>query len=218
MAACTTVPVKSHLGLGLGISERFNDHGVKGQDQIHTAAAERNQIHTQADRDRFHIWSDPLVAAAPGDDEPFRSQPDEDSMSRFLLDAKGIQSPEVLQNSTSDDERHTGNFDDRKQRRMLSNRESARRSRLRKQQHLDELRGHVAQLRSENGQMLTRFNLASQHLTHISEENRQLRSEAMNLSHQLQRLHHIVVSHRNSSNNIFQVGSNSNNKLGASGN
>lgn len=97
-------------------------------------------------------------------------------------------------NSSSDEDQHV--VDDRKQRRMLSNRESARRSRLRKQQHLDELRGHVAQLRAQNSQMLSSFNLASQQFAQIAEENRQLRSEAMDLSHKLQRLHHTVTSQR----------------------
>ncbi|KAI5078917.1 hypothetical protein GOP47_0006588 [Adiantum capillus-veneris] len=97
-------------------------------------------------------------------------------------------------NSTSDEDQQI--LDDRKQRRMLSNRESARRSRLRKQQHLDELRGHVAQLRAQNSQMLNSFNLASQQLAQIAEENLKLRSEAMDLSHQLQRLHHTVTFQR----------------------
>ncbi|KAH7434955.1 hypothetical protein KP509_06G042100 [Ceratopteris richardii] len=82
---------------------------------------------------------------------------------------------------------------------MLSNRESARRSRLRKQQHLDELRGHVAQLQAQNSQMLNSFNLASQQFAQVTEENRKLRSEAMGLSHQLQRLHHSLASQRASS-------------------
>lgn len=95
-------------------------------------------------------------------------------------------------NSTSDEDQQI--LDNRKQRRMLSNRESARRSRLRKQQHLDELRGHVAQLRAENSHMLSRFNLTSQQYAQLTEENRLLRSEAMDLSHQLQRLHHAVTA------------------------
>lgn len=97
-------------------------------------------------------------------------------------------------NSTSDEDQQV--VDDRKQRRMLSNRESARRSRLRKQQHLDELRTHVAQLRAQNSQMLSSFNLASQHFAQLTEENEQLRSEAMDLSHQLQRLHQTVSAQR----------------------
>lgn len=96
-------------------------------------------------------------------------------------------------NSTSDEDQQQV-VDDRKQRRMLSNRESARRSRLRKQQHLDELRAHVTQLRSENSQMLNSFNLASQQYAQLTEENRILRSEALELSHQLQLLHDTVAS------------------------
>ncbi|KAI5074052.1 hypothetical protein GOP47_0012065 [Adiantum capillus-veneris] len=97
-------------------------------------------------------------------------------------------------NSTSDEDQQM--VDDRKQRRMLSNRESARRSRLRKQQHLDELRSHVAQLRAQNSQMLSSFSLTSKHYAQVAEENRILRSEAINMSHQLQSLHDAMVLSR----------------------
>lgn len=97
-------------------------------------------------------------------------------------------------NSTSDDDVQV--LDNRKQRRMLSNRESARRSRLRKQQHLDELRSHVAQLRVQNSQMLTSFSVTSKHFAQVAEENRILRLEAANLNQRLQNLHHAMLSHQ----------------------
>lgn len=79
-------------------------------------------------------------------------------------------------------------IDERKQKRMLSNRESARRSRMRKQQHLDELRAEAAHLRAENSHMLTKFNIASQKYMQLEEENSLLRSYAMDLSLKLQSL------------------------------
>eukprot|EP01018_Ginkgo_biloba_P027250 Gb_20332 [translate_table: standard] len=91
-------------------------------------------------------------------------------------------------NSASDEAEDQHVIDERKQRRMLSNRESARRSRLRKQQHLDELRAQVAHLRAENGQILNKFNAASQHYAQIIEENGILKSQTLDLSHKLQRL------------------------------
>ncbi|CAI7793111.1 unnamed protein product [Closterium sp. NIES-53] len=93
-----------------------------------------------------------------------------------------------VSNPASDED--PGVVDEKRQKRMLSNRESARRSRLRKQHHLDEMKQQVAQLRAENTDMVTKYNLASRHYAQITDENRVLRSHAMELSRRLQRLHH----------------------------
>jgi len=93
-------------------------------------------------------------------------------------------------NSASDEAEEKQVIDERKQRRRLSNRESARRSRLRKQHHLDELRARVVRLRAENEEILKKLNITSQHYAHITEENCVLRSEALELSHKLQRTQH----------------------------
>lgn len=82
--------------------------------------------------------------------------------------------------------------EERKQKRMLSNRESARRSRLRKQHLVDQLRAEVDHLRAENGEILKKLNITSAHYAHITEENSLLRSEAMELSHNLQRLQYTL--------------------------
>ncbi|GLJ46459.1 hypothetical protein SUGI_0979160 [Cryptomeria japonica] len=95
--------------------------------------------------------------------------------------------------SGSDDEHHRHQLlqtttDERKQRRMLSNRESARRSRMRKEQHLDDLRAQIVQLRAENNHILDKFNVASQQYMQMEDENRALRSYAMDLSREVQAL------------------------------
>ncbi|CAI5517136.1 unnamed protein product [Closterium sp. Naga37s-1] len=109
-----------------------------------------------------------------------------------------------------------GVVDERKQKRMLSNRESARRSRLKKQHHLDEMRQQVAQLRAENSEMSTRYNMASRHYTQLTEENRVLRSHAMELSRQLQRLHHAAAAHGHPMNAQLGLGSGLGSSLGSS--
>lgn len=114
-----------------------------------------------------------------------------------------------------------GVVDERKQKRMLSNRESARRSRVKKQAHLDEMRqqvsatgtpnpiflrigvlllthvlptSQVAKLKAENGEMAGRYSMALRHYSQITDENRTLRNHATELSRRLQRLQHVAAA------------------------
>lgn len=64
---------------------------------------------------------------------------------------------------------------------MISNRESARRSRVRKQRQLDELWSQVARLRTENHNLINRLNQVSDSHNLIKKENTQLREESSEL-------------------------------------
>ncbi|KAL3527143.1 hypothetical protein ACH5RR_011799 [Cinchona calisaya] len=83
-------------------------------------------------------------------------------------------------------------MDTRKRKRMISNRESARRSRMRKQKHLDEMIAQVSLLRNENNQMVTNLNVTTQIFLNIEAENSVLRAQMAELTHRLQSLNDIV--------------------------
>nr|GEX44531.1 basic leucine zipper 43-like [Tanacetum cinerariifolium] len=86
-------------------------------------------------------------------------------------------------NSTSDeaDDQQLSLINERKQRRMISNRESARRSRMRKQKHLDELWSQVLWLRNENHQLMDKLNKFSETHDSVVQENTQLKEEVSGL-------------------------------------
>ncbi|KAI5340677.1 PREDICTED: basic [Prunus dulcis] len=90
-------------------------------------------------------------------------------------------------NSTSDeaDEHQLSLINERKQRRMISNRESARRSRMRKQKHLDELWSQVVWLRNENHQLVDKLNHVSESHDKVLQENAQLKEQASELRQML---------------------------------
>ncbi|XP_011038579.1 PREDICTED: light-inducible protein CPRF2-like isoform X2 [Populus euphratica] len=71
--------------------------------------------------------------------------------------------------------------DAKRVRRMLSNRESARRSRSRKQAHLTELETQVAQLRVENSSLLKRLTDISQKYNESAVDNRVLKADVETL-------------------------------------
>ncbi|XP_012845641.1 PREDICTED: light-inducible protein CPRF2 [Erythranthe guttata] len=71
--------------------------------------------------------------------------------------------------------------DAKRTRRMLSNRESARRSRRRKQAHLTELETQVSQLKVENSSLLKRLNNISQKYNEAAVDNRVLKADVETL-------------------------------------
>ncbi|KAH6786013.1 hypothetical protein C2S51_038468 [Perilla frutescens var. frutescens] len=92
-----------------------------------------------------------------------------------------------LQNSASEEDLLQV-MDLRKRKRMISNRESARRSRLRKQKHMEELAAQVAQLRRQNHQILTSLRSTTQHHVTVESENSILRAQAAELTYCLHSL------------------------------
>ncbi|KAM0951188.1 putative transcription factor bZIP family [Dioscorea sansibarensis] len=94
--------------------------------------------------------------------------------------------------SSSSEEVPGSVMDQRKRKRMLSNRESARRSRIRKQQHLDDLLKQVANLKNENSQIETQADLLNQRFLIMDSENCALRSEVMELTERLRSMNSVL--------------------------
>lgn len=82
--------------------------------------------------------------------------------------------------------------DERKKKRKQSNRESARRSRMRKRNHLDQLTKQLSQLAKNNGEILATIDITTQHYLNVEAENSILRAQMGELSQRLQSLNDIV--------------------------
>ncbi|WOK97117.1 hypothetical protein Cni_G05825 [Canna indica] len=67
-------------------------------------------------------------------------------------------------------------------RRMLSNRESARRSRKRKQAHVNELEAQVSQLRVENSSLIKRLSSMNQKYSEAAASNKKLKADVETLT------------------------------------
>ncbi|KAB5561347.1 hypothetical protein DKX38_006304 [Salix brachista] len=107
----------------------------------------------------------------------------------------------LIQNSGSEEDLQAL-MDQRKRKRMISNRESARRSRMRKQKHLDDLTAQVSQLRKENHQIITGINITTQRYLNVEADNSILRVQISELSKRLESLNDII-GFLNSNNGVF---------------
>ncbi|EOA34537.1 hypothetical protein CARUB_v10022082mg [Capsella rubella] len=79
--------------------------------------------------------------------------------------------------ATSDKSSRSAEDDERKRRRKVSNRESARRSRMRKRRHMDELWSMLVQLINENKTLVDELNGVREGYEKVIEENTKLREE-----------------------------------------
>uniref|UniRef100_A0ACD5V8A2 Uncharacterized protein n=1 Tax=Avena sativa TaxID=4498 RepID=A0ACD5V8A2_AVESA len=84
-------------------------------------------------------------------------------------------------------------MEQRRAKRMLSNRESARRSRMRKQRHLDDLAAQAAHLRRENAHVSAALGITARGLLAVDAENAVLRTQAAELGARLGSLQDIIA-------------------------
>ncbi|KAF8401337.1 hypothetical protein HHK36_012271 [Tetracentron sinense] len=75
---------------------------------------------------------------------------------------------------------------------MISNRESAKRSRMRKQQHLDDLLNQVSHLQQENNEIVKRVDVTTQIYNGVAAENNILKAQVMELTDRLQSLNSVL--------------------------
>ncbi|GLT42818.1 hypothetical protein SLA2020_168000 [Shorea laevis] len=121
-----------------------------------------------------------------------------------MASSSGTSSVSSLMQNSGSEEDLRALMDQRKRKRMISNRESARRSRMKKQKHLNDLMAQVAQLTEENHQIISSINITTQLFGNIEAENSVLRARAGELTHRLQSLNEIL-SILNAGNAAFEA-------------
>ncbi|CAL4898013.1 unnamed protein product [Urochloa decumbens] len=125
-------------------------------------ASDTSQLMSQASFDDDGDGADLVTNSNIIDQDDFRGKPANSGTSKEQSDDDG------------DLEENTDHANTKKMRRMLSNRESARRSRKRKQEHLTDLESQVSRLTSENASLLKRLADMTQKYKNATLDNRNL--------------------------------------------
>ncbi|KAK3224198.1 hypothetical protein Dsin_011223 [Dipteronia sinensis] len=101
----------------------------------------------------------------------------------------------------------------RKRKRLMSNRESARRSRLKKMNQLNSLLAEMKKLKEENDHMLLTMSLSNQLYMDMEAQNSVLRAQMAELNYRLQSLKEIINVVSSSSSSCYGVCETINNPL-----
>uniref|UniRef100_A0A2P2JUJ3 Uncharacterized protein MANES_05G003300 n=1 Tax=Rhizophora mucronata TaxID=61149 RepID=A0A2P2JUJ3_RHIMU len=97
-----------------------------------------------------------------------------------------------IASSGSDSDPAYANIDERKRKRMISNRESAKRSRAKKQKLLEDLVNETNQLKSGNSQLMENIDKVSHRYMEVESANDVLRAQAVELTERLRSLNSIL--------------------------
>ncbi|GAA0161435.1 hypothetical protein Leryth_025012 [Lithospermum erythrorhizon] len=95
--------------------------------------------------------------------------------------------------SASDCDTKYENLDEKKRKRMVSNRESARRSRMRKQKKLNDLNEEVGRLHATNNEIIGKIDGISRKYMILVAENNVLRAQERELAERLMALNNMIV-------------------------
>ncbi|KAF8050773.1 hypothetical protein N665_1883s0003 [Sinapis alba] len=136
-----------------------------------------------------------FIKTKPGFDEAHNShgvpdEPDSDDPKQWT----------AIANFDSGEQNHNRNkliqpemTEEKKRKRMESNRESAKRSRMRKQSHINNLRNQVNQLNLENRELKNRLQLFTYQLQRVSTDNNRLVTEQEILRLKLSEMRRILM-------------------------
>ncbi|PHT44545.1 hypothetical protein CQW23_13703 [Capsicum baccatum] len=94
--------------------------------------------------------------------------------------------------SGSDADPRYAKFDERKRKRMESNRQSAKRSRMRKQQRLEELKSETTQLQNQNSICRDKIDSVERKYHSVDAENNVLRAQLAELTERLNSLNELA--------------------------
>lgn len=159
----------------------------------------------------FHLDQEPpAVSSPPFSQEPVTSNSGSDTLNPAPSsgsDDSNRNEPKTLSSGSGSDDENRDQFknkrsgsdqtncvlDERKRRRMLSNRESARRSRMRKQKHLENLRNQANRLKLGNREQTNRLRLIVYQTQLFRRENECLRTEAAVLRQRLWDIRQVLV-------------------------
>jgi hypothetical protein len=120
------------------------------------------------------------TSTKPGDDsnnKKSKTSKDNDTASDEDNTAEHVKKNKHVQLGENEDEDDPEMAEIRRQRRMLSNRESARRSRRRKLDHVAQLEGQIASLQREQALLLERYRQSEEAREHVFRENSILKKE-----------------------------------------
>ncbi|KAL6498183.1 hypothetical protein OROGR_028580 [Orobanche gracilis] len=122
------------------------------------------------------------------------NEPDGTINSSSGSDAFGRSVSKKIRSNSGASSRLGPDIDERKRRRMISNRESARRSRIRKQKHVENLMNQVNRLKVGNGELMNRLRLVVHQTQLVCAENEYLRSEAAVLRQRLWDIRQVLIA------------------------